>query len=264
MKLGTSSWSFHRTFAANGFDQLAMLEYCANELQLDGVELLEHHFPNTSAAYLKDLKKYITDLGLTLACVSVSNHFTGHYKDAKQDVDRVKKWIDVAEKLGAPMVRVFAGSGDEMKDPDVYDQAVECLQKAAIYGEHVGVVTALENHGGTSADQVLSVLKAVNSSWLKLALDTGNFSSAPYKSIERCLPHAVIVHAKLYHLDRKGEETELNYHTIMKSLIKHKYNGFLSIEFEGESDEMKFMPRGVKFLRRLMAEQYVKPARKKA
>ena len=263
MKLGSSSWSFHRTFEAGKMDQFGWVDFCAKELQLDGVELLDAHFPNTKPPYLKDLKKYIIDSGLTISCVSVSNHFTGRSSHkAFEDVDKVKKWVDIAESMGAPILRVFAGSGEELKDPAIHEQAVQCLQRSAIYAEHVGIALGLENHGGTSARQVLALVKDVNSSWLKLTLDTGNFPSAPYKSIEQCLPHAVIVHAKLYELDKDGAEKRLNYKTIMRVLRKQKYVGFLSIEFEGASDELKFMPRGVKFLRQLMAEPFAQKKRK--
>ncbi|HNT33953.1 MAG TPA: sugar phosphate isomerase/epimerase family protein, partial [bacterium] len=201
MKLSSSSWSFHRTFGAGQMDQFSWLDFCAGKLRLDGVELLDFHFPNTEPSYLKDIKKYATDRGLTICCASVSNHFTGHYQDAQNDVEKVKKWIDIAQVLGAPVVRVFAGSGEEMSKQVIYDQAVECLQKVAMYAEHVGVVLGLENHGGTTAEQVLALLRDVQSPWLKLTLDTGNFPpSETYKSIEACLPHAVIVHAKLYEL----------------------------------------------------------------
>jgi len=263
MKLGSSSWSFHRTFAAGQMDQFSWLEFCAKDLQLDGVELLAPHFPNTEPAYLKDLKKYCADLGLTISCASASNHFTGHYHEAMENVELVKKWVDIAHVLGAPILRIFAGSGEEMSKTVIYDQTVQCLQKVTMYAEHTGVVLGLENHGGTSAQQVLALLKDVQSSWLKLTLDTGNFPSAPYKSIEQCLPHSVILHAKLYELDKEGCEVRLNYNTIMKALRKQKFNGFLSIEFEGEAEELKFMPKGVAYLRRLMAEPYAKAPRAK-
>lgn len=263
MKLSSSSWSFHRTFAAGKMDQLSWLDFCAKKLRLDGVELLDFHFPNTEHSYLKDIKKYATDQGLTVCCVSVSNHFTGHYQDALNDVEKVQKWIDIAQMFGAPIVRVFAGSGEEMSKQVIYEQAVECLQKVAMYAEHAGIVLGLENHGGTSAQQVLDLLKDVQSSWLKLTLDTGNFPSDTYKSIEACLAHAAIVHAKLYELDASGAEVRLDYKKIMKSFEKNGYNGFLSIEFEGEADELTFMPKGVAYLRRLMAEPFIKKPRRK-
>jgi len=56
-------------------NQFEWIEKCAKDLMLDGIELLDEHFPSTEKAYLGDLKKFTTDLGLTIACVSVSNNF---------------------------------------------------------------------------------------------------------------------------------------------------------------------------------------------
>ncbi len=75
MKLSCSSWSFHRTFEQGKINQLEWIEKCAKDLMLDGIELLDEHFRSTEKAYLRDLNKFTTDLGLTIACVSVSNNF---------------------------------------------------------------------------------------------------------------------------------------------------------------------------------------------
>ena len=75
MKLGCSSWSYHRAFHEGRLDQAAWLRLCAEDLELDGVELLDLHFPSTDVAYLRDVKKLCADLQLTISCASVSNDF---------------------------------------------------------------------------------------------------------------------------------------------------------------------------------------------
>ncbi|MCK4308246.1 sugar phosphate isomerase/epimerase [candidate division WOR-3 bacterium] len=252
MKIGCSSWSYHRTIEEGKLNQESWIEKCA-ELKLDGVELLDVHFPSTGIEYLKRLKKKLVELGLTISCVSASNHFTGSDEDErKANVEIVKKWVDIAGFLGAPIVRIFAGSSSELSQPDIWHKVVNCLKECANYAEAKGIVLGLENHGGFSADEVLRLIQETDSEWLKMTLDTGNFPQAPYESIRKTAHLAVIVHAKLYELDEEGNEERLDYEKIISILSERNYLGFLSIEFEGESDELSFIPRGVAYLKKVM------------
>lgn len=253
MKIGCSSWSYHRTIAAGKLGQKGWIEKCAQELKLDGVELLDVHFPSTEASYLKEIKKMIIDRGLTISCVSVNNHFTGsEERERQENIDKVKKWVDIASYMGAPILRVFAGVAKELSQAEMWDKVIKCLRECADYGEARGIVLGLENHGGFSVEEVLRMVKETSSEWLRLTLDTGNFPGDPYESIRKTAPLAVIVHAKLYELDKDGKEKRLDYEQIISILRERNYLGFLSIEFEGEPEELSFMPRGVAYLREVM------------
>ena len=258
MKIGCSSWSYHRTIDEGKLDQKSWIEKCAKELKLDGVELLDVHFPSIERSYLKEIKKRLIDLGLTISCVSVSNHFTGSdEKEREENVEKVRRWIDIAHYLGAPVLRIFAGASKELSQPGIWDKAVECLKKCASYGQEVGVVLGLENHGGFSAEEVLRMIEETDSKWLRLTLDVGNFPTEPYESVKKTAHLAVMVHAKLYELDEKGREKRLDYEQIFPILVGRNYLGYLSIEFEGEEDELIFMPRGVAYLK-MMKDRFCK------
>ncbi len=253
MKIGCSSWSYHRSIEEGKLNQETWIEKCAEELKLDGVELLDVHFASTQADYLRKIKKKLIDLGLTVSCVSVSNHFTGSdEKERRENIEKVKKWVDIAVSCGAPIVRIFAGSAKELEQPDIWVKVVKCLVECAGYAEERGIVLGLENHGGFSADEVIRLIRETGSEWLKMTLDTGNFPGDPYESIKKTAHLAVIVHAKLYELDGEGNEKRLDYGKIISVLAERNYLGFLSIEFEGESEEMSFMPRGVAYLKRIL------------
>ncbi|MCX5642250.1 MAG: sugar phosphate isomerase/epimerase [Candidatus Omnitrophica bacterium] len=255
MKISCSSYSFHRTIAAGKLDQLSWIEKCARELELDGVELLDIHFPSVEKEYLRKLKKKIIDLGLTIAAVSASNHFTTP-DDAKlrQEVAKVKKWADVSAYLGAPVLRCFAGSGQELADPAIFKQTAAALKECADYcRDNHGIVLAMENHGGTSAEQILGLVKTVDSEWFRLTLDTGNFSEDPYGSIRKTAPLAVFVHAKTYDIDERGNEKQLDYDRIFRIFREVSYQGFLSLEYEGTAEEELMIPKSIVLLKRLNA-----------
>ena len=260
MKTSCSSWSYHRTIAAKKLDQFSWVRECAR-LGLDGVELLGYHFPTQERAYLVELKKLCADQFLTIAMVSAGGHLTVA-DDAKRaaDVAAIRQWTDVAVFLGAPCVRFFCGSGKELEagGPALYAKVKAAMQEVAAYGAGQGVVMALENHGGTTADQLLSLHRDVNSPFLKFTLDTGNFPPTSqvgpetYTSIQRCAPQAAIVHAKFFNVCPDGSDCDFDWPKIRTLLDQAGFRGFLSVEYEGQDDdEPAVMARIAKFLRTL-------------
>ncbi|MGB6894787.1 MAG: sugar phosphate isomerase/epimerase family protein [Dehalococcoidia bacterium] len=277
MKLACSSWSFEQVIAAGQMDQGEWLRFCAEELVLDGVEFLDRHFPTTDIAYLREIKKLCADLYLTVCGASVSNDFgKPEAGERQQEIERVRAWVDIAQFLGAPDLRVFAGwvPADQRREQGrgltgvlgrllrregaarrrFWAEMVSCLRECAAYAEEKGVVLGLENHDGnglvTTADEVERCLRQVDSPWLRHTLDTGNYGDLA--SIERTLPHAVHVHAKLYDVDEEGRDRRLDWERIMRILTDGGYRGFLSIEYEGAEDPRTALPRAVGYLRKLM------------
>ena len=260
MKTSCSSWSYHRTIQAGKMDQMSWLAECAR-LDLDGVELLGYHFPSTDREYLKRVRKACSDLYLTIAILSGEGHLTVA-DDAKRaaEVKGIARWVDAAAFLGAPCVRFFAGSGTEMDagGPGLYAKVLSAVREVAEIGERQGIVMALENHGNVSADQLLALHRDVNSPYLKFTLDTGNFPPASsvgpqtYQSIERCAPHAAIVHAKFFNVAADGSDKDFDWIKIHGILAKAGFRGFLSVEYEGgDADEPAVMARIAKFLKKL-------------
>jgi len=253
MKIGCSSWSFHKAIAEGKLNQESWLRKCAEELGLDGVELLDAHFPTVERWYLKRIKKLCTDLGLTISFLSVSNDFTQKdYKTLQEQVDRVMEWVDMTLFMGTPILRLFAGSGEAARDETIWNNMISAMCEVTDYAESQGVILALENHGGFECDEVLRILDEVGSDWLRLTLDTGNFPTEPYKSIERAAPFAATVHAKFYEFDSQGREVRLDYERIIEILDKANFRGYLSIEYEGEGDELEEVPKACAYLKRLL------------
>jgi sugar phosphate isomerase/epimerase len=168
--------------------------------------------------------------------------------------------MDVALYLGAPLVRFFCGSGPELAagGPALYAKVLAAMKQVADMAEKKGVIAALENHGGTSADQLLAFQRDVGSPWFKFTLDTGNFPPTSrvgpetYTSIERCAPHAAIVHAKFFNVRPDGRDADFDWARIHGILRKAGFNGFLSVEYEGEdADEIATMRRIAVYLKKL-------------
>ena len=269
MRLCCLSLSFKPEFASRQMDDLKFIELCA-QLALDGVDFNMGSFRSQEQDHLKKIKKACLERGLSIACVGVSNDFGRPAEDQEAVRKQVRQGIDAALFLGAPVVRLFAGGlrAGEARAA-VWKRAVEGLRQAAEYGEKVGVVVALQNHNhnniAATGDDVVRLLGDVNHPWCKHVLDTGQYLGSPgasgarpedarrhdvYKSIARTAPLAVYVRAKLYRL-KDGKEQWLDYERIFKVLSQVKYNGFVSLVYEGwqDQDAMHAVPLGVKFLR---------------
>ena len=97
MKLSLCTWSYHRTLEAGKLDFEGLIKLAANELKLNGVDIIADHLPKTDKKYLVDLKKRMCDLSLTVACLSPGNNFGQADKKAlDNEVANIKKWVDCA------------------------------------------------------------------------------------------------------------------------------------------------------------------------
>jgi sugar phosphate isomerase/epimerase len=256
MKLGNSSWSFHRTFEEKKLDMFSWIRKCKEDLGHDGVELLDTHFASRDESYLKKIKDLTAELKLEIYCLSICSNFGLSDKSKRQQqVEDLKKWIDAGCYLEVPVVRYFAGRAEDGDNEKAWPGMVEATKECLDYAASKGVVFALENHNHngfirTSKD-VLRLFNEINSPQLKMCLDLGNFTDL-YTSIEATAHLSAVVHAKILDLDKDGTEKKLDYERIMKILKKANYNGYLSIEYEGKEDELTAMPRASAYLRKLI------------
>lgn len=260
MKIGCSSWSFHRTLAAKKMTFKEWIEYCAKHYRLDGVELLASHFESHEPEYLMDIKNLCTDLGLTISCVSAENNFTQESVEAvEREIEHVKAWIDVAAMLGAPLVRIFAGASQQLKSEAIWNNVVAAIKECAEYAAEDGIQLALENHGGFMDDQIIRLIGDVEMDNFKVTMDLGNFGTDAniiYKAMENVAPYTIFVHAKCFSFTGDLLEKTLDFPRIIKLLNKAGYNGFLSVEFEGEGEETTEVAKAVAMLRHLTSEAH--------
>jgi sugar phosphate isomerase/epimerase len=272
MRLCCLSLSFSPSFQSKQLDDLGFIDLCA-KLQLDGVDINMGSFRSLDKAHLKKLKKTCLERGLDIACIGINNNFGSPPQDQDKELQKVRQGIDTALLLGAPVVRLFAGgvsAGDSREV--VWKRTVEGLKRSSEYAAKVGVVIGLQNHNHnnitSTGEDTARLLKEVDHPWCSHILDTGQYVGSPgaggdnsgqparaeaYRSIERTAPLACFVRAKLYRL-RTGKEAWLDYDRIFQILRKVKFNGWISLVYEGSADQdaMHAVPVGVKFLRRFL------------
>lgn len=64
------------------------------------------------------------------------------------------------------------------------------------------------------------------------------------------MPFAPHVVAKIHRLSPEGEEMEFDYEKIFAMLKRHRYHGFVTVEYEGKEDELEYVPKAIAMLRR--------------
>jgi len=256
MKLGCSSQSFNLAFQQKRTDIFSWIDYCAATLELDGIEIEDKHFPSPPDDSLPALRERVAERRLVLSSVTIMNNF-GLATPAGRaaQVEYVCRWIDRARTLGSSRVRIFAGWPQSADREALWGAMIECLRQVSRCAEQAGVTLCLENHnhGGfvQVAEDVLRIFREVESRWLRLNLDTGNYLDG-LESIEKTASYAAHVHAKLRDIAADGSEKTLDYPAIVNALRSAHYDAFISLEYEGRQDPFVVVPRAVDYFRKLL------------
>jgi len=249
LKTSLNAYSFNSPLTKGEMNLDQLLEFCAAN-QFDAVDITAYYFPGypevPSDEYLYHIKQKAFLLGLEISGTGVRNDFTDpDQAKRKVSVELVKKWIVAAEKLGAPVIRVFSGTDDTKGLPreKVVDYMVADLKECAEFGKSHGVVVAIQNHNDfiKTADQAIEVIKRVNSDWFGLILDIGSFRTDPYKEIAQTIPYAVNWQLKET-LFVNGVEQKTDLDRLMKIIKESGYRGYLPIETLGEGDPKVKVP----------------------
>ena len=134
---------------------------------------------------------------------------------------------------------------------DAIKWCVESIEKCLPAAEKAGVILALENHWGltTYPDDLLRILKSIESPWLGVNLDTGNFVGDPYAQFAQLAPYAKIVQAKTYYGGGEWYTLELDYTRIGRILADANYSGYVSLEMEGKENPDVAVPKSIEMLR---------------
>ena len=275
MKLGCSSWSYHAAFRAGDIDLPRFIEVCGEELELDGVELVDLHFSSTEPAYLRQIKRQCVDLHLTIAGLAVSNDF-GSRERREAERQKVQQWCDVAAYLGAPIVRVFAGwtpapepprddgrivgfirriVGPARPDPRrAWSDIAETLRQCADYAAERGVVLALQNSISDgiigTPPQITQIVRDVGSPWLKVCLDPADLRDGT--GVDAALPMTVQAHARMREINDDGSDAHIAWPLLLPTLALGRYRGFLLLDYEGVESPETAVPRAVRYLRGLL------------
>ncbi len=239
-KYALAAYSYRDLFKAKHESERLTLEDFINDcalLNLQGTELTSYYFPkDPTPEYLREIKRQCYLLGLEVSGTAVGNDFCLPEGEARQQqIAHVKRWVDHAAILGAPVIRIFSGDARGTTVEEAHRLAIAAIEECCDYAGKQGVVLALENHGGltATAEGMLNLVRSINSPWFGVNLDTGNFNSEdPYAELEQLAPYAVNVQVKVS-MHRHGHPRErADFSRLAKIVRNANYRGYIVLEFE--------------------------------
>ncbi len=252
VKIGLNCYSFNQPLIAKTMSVEEMFHISAS-IGFDAVDLTGYYFSTYPAVPSDEeiyrYKKTAFLLGLDISGTGVRNDFTiADPEKRKAEVQLVKDWIIVAAKLGAPVIRVFAGKEvpEGFTRSQVVAWMVKDLEECAAFGAKYGVMVGIQNHNDflkTAAD-VEELLQKVKSEWIGLILDIGSFRTTgdPYKEIAQVVPYAINWQIKeTVFINNKETKTDMKK---MAEIFRNSgYSGYIPIETLGAGDPKEKVTR---------------------
>ena len=182
IKTSCNMYSFNQLLTEGTFSLIQAIDFFG-QLGFDAVDSTGYYFTGypevPSDNEINTIKHAAFINGMAISGTGIRNDFALPDKTARlEQVSFAKRWIEIAAKLDAPVIRLFAGS----KVPEGYDLEevkkwiLECLHPCIEFGEKHGVIITLQNHFDAlkSMEDVKSVLDQIDSPWFGLNLDMGS------------------------------------------------------------------------------------------
>ena len=256
-KISLNAYSFNAPLTKGITNLDAVMEFCAKE-NFDAIDITGYYFPGypeiPSDEYIFHLKRKAHQLGLEISGTGIRNEFAEPDKTKRMaEIAFVKKWIEVAAKLGAPVIRIFTGKTlpANYTWEAVETWIVEDIKTCVEYGKQHGVIVAVQNHNDfiKTADQMIDVIKKINNVWFGLILDTGSFvTEEPYSEIKKTANYAVNWQVK-EKLNYNGNIVDMDLEKLFTIVKASSYRGYLPIETLSPGDPFQIVPPFLKLVR---------------
>lgn len=255
LKVSCNAYSFAKLLGTGGTGPLKLVELaevCA-KMGFDAFDPTGYYFPGyekngpgvPTDQLIFALKRRAFDLGLGISGTGIGNNFTTADKAARAvDVQRIKNWVEVAAKLGAPVLRVFADTQMRAENwqsvskgasrDDVEKWIADDIRACAEHAGKFGVIIGVQNHGDflKTADDQLRLIRRIDSPWCGAIVDTGYYRAEdPYAEMAKAAPYAVNWQVKQspYGVEKEAEApTDLM--RLLKIVRASGYRGYLPIE----------------------------------
>ena len=278
MKIGVSSYSFAQYMGETKANYFQIIDL-AKEMGYDAIEFidlkLEVQPAESLSALAKDIRTYCEEKDLPIAAYTVGADFLNR----ENEVERIKGQVDIADILGAPVMRhdAFWSMPSGMTWRQAVDKIAPLIREVAEYAAAKGIRTCTENHGLIlqDAERVETLIRTVNHPNYGWLVDMGNFLCAddnPLRAVPIAAPYAFHAHVKDFIFKSFADDDpgdgwihtrNGNYirgtvagHGVVPirkclSILKEAgYQGVVSYEFEGHEQNLPALKNALKFIRK--------------
>lgn len=257
LKISLNAYSFNKQLASKEIGLMDLISFAADQ-GFEAIDATGYYFPNYPEVppdeYIYQLKNKMHRQGLSISGTGIRTEFgSPDKKEREKEITYTKKWIEVAAKLGAPVLRIFSAKvlPDGYKWPEVSDWIIEDFKIIIAHAQTFGVIIGLQNHNDfikTAAD-ALYFVNRLNKEWFGLVADIGSFNAKDtYQEIEAVAPYAVNWQIK-ESIIVGGKKVPVDLDKLLGIIKASPYKGFLPIETLRDGDPFKIVPEFYKTVR---------------
>jgi len=227
----------------------------------DGIDMTVYWLPGTTDDVLLPLRRAAFKNRVEIYSIGTRVRLAQPTADLREkELVELRKWVDVAQKMGSTHVRVFGGAkpADATLEQAI-GMAIETLKRGAEYAGARGIILGVEDDGGITdfAKETIQIVTGANSPWAGMNLDIGNFRPPKvYEQVEMSIPHAVSTHIKTTVAQDDGKtRAPYDWDRVFSMFARHGYRGYMGLEYEAEEDPKTAVPKYLKQLKEL-AQKY--------
>ena len=238
LRAGLVAYSYRKELAAKSISYEDLIHRIA-DWGLDGLDCTVYWFPDTSAEYLASLRKAAYKSGVQIYNAGVRVRLSQPTPELQRaEFENIKKWVDVADRIGASHMRVFGGNVPKgATEQQAIAWAAEVLKRGAEYAGSKGIILGMEDDGGltTAAEPTIEIVRQAASPWAGINADSGNLRVNGYAQFETMLPYTTSVHLKSEIAAADGSKEKADWDRLLGMLGKSGYKGYVWLEYEGDS-----------------------------
>lgn len=208
----------------------------AVRLKLTAVDMTAYYFRSTQRGYLASLRHLAYQNGVAFSGAACGVRMLEATAAGRREaLNQIRQWIVVADRLGAPHLRVFSGAlpaGVSLRQG--LDWAVETMRAACDEAGRRGIMIGVEDHNGMiteRAEVCLELMRRVNSPWAGINLDITHFLPAAgdrYQQIAACAPYATNTHIRAEFDDKEPIDLD----RVWRIFVRAGFKGYTSAEYE--------------------------------
>ncbi|MBO0958830.1 sugar phosphate isomerase/epimerase [Neobacillus sp. MM2021_6] len=244
---------------------------------------------NLSAASRKELKTYIEALGLDISalCGDLGGHGFQDAQKNMEKIEKSKRILDLAVELGTNIVTTHIGIVPEEMDSPVYEAMQTACEGLGIYARSMGAYFAIET-GPETASRLKSFLDTLSTNGVSVNFDpanmvmvTGDDPVAGVRLLKDYIVHTHVKdgirikpvdprdvygalgygagtdHEKIAQMVASGEyfrelplgKGEVDFPAYFKALKEIKYEGYLTIEREVDTNPVQDISTAIQFIK---------------
>ena len=215
----------------NELTLLQIPEYFKSRFGIRNIEFWSNHFESREEAYLKELRGKIQSAGCTLVNVQIDDEYDLAAKDEAKRLEYVahaKQWIDAVALLGSKCIRLNPGRANGS-----VEQSIKSMKEVNRYAKERGLIMLTENHFGLEMNPEvhLRIVEESGPDNIYTLPDFGNYpDKTRYESLEKILPKAYFISAKVIEFDKDMNHTSFDFDRCVKMAEAAGFKGIYSVE----------------------------------